>query len=294
MQRRRVLYLSCEDREDILHWRLSRICAHLGVKIVDLKDWLELIDLVGCDTLLWDRDPSTGNTITPAYGELDQRFRDTGRQIVFVDGIADVYGGGESTRGEVKRFVNSLIKLIDPHAGAVVLIGHVAKPTANGIATSEGYSGTTGWHNSVRARWYLRPETVSEDGSAAERTGKLVLELQKSNHGSVDKQILFAWDDAARIFVGQTVASAMHLDKKLRDKTERDGILSAIGASIQAGVLVPAAVSGKRTSYHVLSVRPEFPATLKGDKMDGVKQDVRSNDNHLGRSAGYDCRWLAV
>jgi hypothetical protein len=28
--------------------------------------------------------------------------------------------------------------------------------------------------------------------------------------------------------------------------------------------------------------------------LDGVKQDVRSNDNHLGRSAGDDCRWLAV
>ena len=28
--RRRVLYLSCEDREGILHWRLSRICRHLA------------------------------------------------------------------------------------------------------------------------------------------------------------------------------------------------------------------------------------------------------------------------
>ena len=40
VERRRVLYLSCEDRADVLHWRLARICAqafredHRGVGLV--------------------------------------------------------------------------------------------------------------------------------------------------------------------------------------------------------------------------------------------------------------------
>jgi RecA-family ATPase len=29
--RRRVFYLSCEDRESVLHWRLAHICSYLGV-----------------------------------------------------------------------------------------------------------------------------------------------------------------------------------------------------------------------------------------------------------------------
>src|SRR5437762_14358171 len=35
-ERRRVLYLSCEDRESILHWRLANICAWLGLNLAEL------------------------------------------------------------------------------------------------------------------------------------------------------------------------------------------------------------------------------------------------------------------
>ena len=53
VEQRRVLYLSCEDREDILHWRLSRICAYLGVSMTQLAGWLDILDLVGRDSILW-------------------------------------------------------------------------------------------------------------------------------------------------------------------------------------------------------------------------------------------------
>jgi RecA-family ATPase len=71
---------------------------------------------------------------------------------LFVDGISDTYGGNENVKTDVKRYVNALVGLIPPVTGAVVLEGHVAKPAATNGQTTEGYSGTTGWHNSVRAR----------------------------------------------------------------------------------------------------------------------------------------------
>jgi hypothetical protein len=74
--RRRTMYLSCEDREGVLHWRLSRICAHLGVNIIDLKGWLDVIDLVGHDCVLWERAPRTGNALTPAYGQVQARIEE--------------------------------------------------------------------------------------------------------------------------------------------------------------------------------------------------------------------------
>lgn len=272
VERKFVKYLSCEDRENVLHWRLSRICKYEGIEIADLRGWLDLVDLVGHDTLLWHEDPRTGYSITPAYSELAARFEQTNRDVLFVDGISDTFGGNENSKIDVKRYVNALISLISPENGAVVLIGHVSKPTASGSnGTGEGYSGTTGWHNSVRARWYLYPESrTGEEGT--EKTGDLLLDLQKSNLGASDQSIRFSWDTAAHMFVGSTVAALSDFERKHRDRLERAGILDSLSASIAAGVRVPTAVQGRRTTYHVLSVRPEFPESLKGGNTPSVKR----------------------
>jgi hypothetical protein len=267
VKRRKVLFISCEDRADILHWRLTRICAHLGVDLARLRGWLEIVDLVGHDSILFALDPRTGHALTAAYGILAERMREYGSEVLVLDGITDTYGGNENARGEVKRFINMLLALIPP-GGALILIGHVNKATAGGSG-GEGYSGSTGWHNSVRARWYLHPETTQgEDGAQDERTGKLIFEVQKSNHGEVGAQIEFEWDESAHLFVGREVAGATHFDRIHRDRTERQGILSALKACAGSipPVVVPAAMTGQRTAFHVLSQRPEFPETLLSGK----------------------------
>lgn len=155
VERRRVLYLSCEDRKGVLHWRLTRICAHLSIDLASLRGWLEVIDLVGKDTVLCERDPRTGSTVTPAFGELERRMREHETQVLVIDGTSDTFGGNENSRSEVKRYVSALIGLVSAKDGAVLLVGHVNRQTASAGQTSEGYSGSTAWHNSVRARWYL-------------------------------------------------------------------------------------------------------------------------------------------
>lgn len=263
VERRRVLYLSCEDREPVLHWRLSRICAYLGINLAGLRGWLEVLDLVGRDTVLWERDPRTGYTITPAFGRLSEMVREHETEVLFVDGTADSFGGNENARGEVKRYVNALVGLIPPERGAVVLIAHVAKMTAAGAATSEGYSGSTAWHNAARARWYLYPERAQ--GDDGERTGDLILELQKSNHGRADQQIRFKWDEAAHLFVGKPIGNS-NFDRKHQDREEQAAIRRAIKACMDGGMNVPAAMTGPRTAFHVLIQRPEFPDTLRGSE----------------------------
>lgn len=257
VERCRVLYLSCEDREGVLHWRLARICAHLGITLADLTGWLEIIDLVGHDTILYqpgrDRSP-----LTAAYEELRSKMESLSTQILFVDGISDTYDGNENARAEVKAYINALLALISADDGAVVLVGHVSKPsTVN--KTSEGYSGSTGWHNSVRARWYLYPETKAADDNRQDRTGKLILELQKSNLGPTDRAVMFEWDDAAGLYAGREMEEESNFDRNYRDREERDGILAGLKACKDH---VPAATSGQRTAYHVLSVQPNFPKSL--------------------------------
>lgn len=260
---RRVIYLSCEDRESVLHWRLARICAHLNVQLDGLHESLDVVDLVGHDAVLWERDPSTRSALTAPYGQLDCLIKSHHSEVLFVDGISDTYAGAGGSKTDVKRYVNALVALIPPERGAVVLVGHIDKKSAKEGAGSEGYDGTTGWHNSVRARWYLYPETESSDEGDRQRTGDLLLELQKSNLGRIDQSMRFAWSDEAHIFVGREVASASAFDRAHRERVEERDLLRAFSECAAKEIPVPAATSGQRTAYHVLSATKAFPDTLK-------------------------------
>lgn len=266
--RRRVLYLSCEDRADVLHWRLSRIATREGINLSSLSERLDVLDLVGRDTVLWERDPRTGFSTTPAYGRLHESMRRYRAEVLIVDGVADTFGGNENARGEVKRYINSLAALI-PLTGAVLLVAHVAKPTASGTSTSEGYSGSTSWHNSVRARWYLSAEVAKGDeDERPERTGRLMLELQKSNLGRAEGSLAFRWDEDAHMFLAEQNTPSV-FDRKVQEREERAGILRAFQACAEFApvIVVPAALQGPRTALHVLQARPEFPDSLRSGKL---------------------------
>ncbi len=267
--RRKVLFVSCEDRRDILHWRLARICAYLSVKIEQLDGWLQILDLVGRDSILFSPDPRTGHALTAGYGVLAERMAAYKTDILVLDGIVDVFGGNENARVEVKQFVNSLLALISPYTGAVILIGHVNKISAANAANGDGYSGSTAWHNSARARWYLFAEAArDEDGEGSERPGKLTLELQKSNHGKAGLQIEFEWDSDAHLLLPKSRDSSAHFDRIHLERTERLGILAALNACARNApqIVVPGAMTGQRTALHVLSQRPEFPPSLRAGK----------------------------
>lgn len=254
VQKRRVLYLSCEDRESVIHWRLARLCEYRDISMPTLAGSLAVLDLVGHDTLLWLR---AGAPPPAAYEFLREHMQR--HDVLIVDGISDTFAGNENARAEVKAFVNSLLALITL-TGAVVIIGHVNRQTAEGTGR-EGFSGSTGWHNSVRARWYLAPETANGE----ERTGNLILELQKSNHsGGQGERIKLAWDSFAHVHVGELVGNRTRRDRQQADKTEQAAILEALRACVASGDYCPAAHTGRRTAWHVLSARKGFPDTLGG------------------------------
>lgn len=260
VERRRVLYLSCEDRVSVLHWRLSRICAYLGVKLTDLNGWLDIIDLVGHGTIVY-QPGREGVHLTGAYRQLAARMKACSTQVLMVDGISDTYDGNENARAEVKAYVNALLALIPPEDGAVLLIGHIDKQSAKGGGNSEGYSGSTAWNNAVRARWYLYPETRIIEGGRTEATGKTMVELQKSNLGPAGGAMSFEWDDSAKLFVGQINQAESNFDKNYREREEQTAILTMM-IEVANNSYIPAASMGNRTAYHVLSVHPNFPPNL--------------------------------
>lgn len=73
------------------------------------------------------------------------------------------------------------------------------------------------------------------------------------------------WDDKAMAEqLGMVTFDRKHQDRVERE--ERDGILRAFQACAAAmpSIAVPAATTGPRTAYHVLSAQPDFPETLRG------------------------------
>jgi KaiC/GvpD/RAD55 family RecA-like ATPase len=250
--RRRVVYVALEDGRNVLHWRLGRICARLGASMADLAGGLTLIDAshAEAEMVIETRD---GPVLTGAYDWVRELMREA--QVLVIDGASDAYGASEIVRRHVRYYIRALRRLI-PQDGAVLILAHVDKASAKNAETREGYSGSTAWNNSVRARWYLRSE--GEDGG-------LLLELIKANHARAGAQIRFRWDTAAMLYVADAAPADGGIVGSIRERTEREGILAAMRECAAAGLAVPSATSGRRTTYHVLASQPSFPESLRDD-----------------------------
>ncbi|MBA2412563.1 MAG: AAA family ATPase [Burkholderiaceae bacterium] len=255
VQRQRIVYFSLEDGADVLHWRLSRVCSWLGVEMEALAGWLTVVDATTGEMSLMV-ETRDGPSLTSAYAWLKERVQPGYGAVI--DGASDAFDGDENARRSVRRFVRVLRRLIGPD-GFVLLLAHVDKATVRAGNSTQGYSGSTAWSNSVRARWYLRPD--GEDGS-------LLLELQKANHAPAGASMRLQWNESAHLFVGELAMPASKLDRELADSDERAAILDALRgcADSQPVVVVPAALTGQRTAHHVLCVRPEFPDSLRSGK----------------------------
>lgn len=269
VQRRKVAFASLEDGESVLHWRLARACAWLGVDLAGLAGWLEVFDASSAEAALI-RDTREGAELTPAYDALATLAAGFGG--VVIDGASDAFDANENERRAVRKFIRALRKLVPPE-GFVLLLAHVDKFTARGNETTQAYSGSTAWSNSVRARWALQPESQGEDGD-------LLLTVQKSNHGKPGAQLRLQWNESAHVFVGALAMPTSRLERDLAEADEREAILAALRTCTAAGNIVPAAMSGNRTAFHVLSAQAAFPASLRADS-GAVRKRFRQQVEHL-------------
>jgi RecA-family ATPase len=89
--------------------------------------------------------------------------------------------------------------------GGLVLVSH---PSLTGIATGTGLSGSTQWHNSVRAREVLKPvkSKKENDGDEAADTNLRVLEFHKNNYGPMSESIPLRYKDGLFLPVNQSTA----------------------------------------------------------------------------------------
>lgn len=191
VMRCKVLGAFCEDDSDELHRRQSAINRAFGVDFGDLER-MRWISRVGRDNLLMTFAADGRGEQTPFALQLFEEAKETGVQLLVVDTAADVFGGNEIIRPQVRQFIGMLTGWAQAINGAVVLLAH---PSQTGKNTGSGDGGSTAWSNSVRSRLYLtRPDAVNGEQPDAD---KRTLSRMKSNYAAIGGMLNLRYDDGA-------------------------------------------------------------------------------------------------
>jgi RecA-family ATPase len=220
---------------------------------------------------------------------VKEKVSKAGAEVVLIDGIADVYDANESDRAKVKAFVRAMLRLIPP-TGAVILIGHVNRETARNAETTEGYRGTTGWHNPVRSRMYMRAASTTPGND------QFIVELQENQFGKKEFTLQVRFDEHVRVLAAD--------DRPLPgaaapNDADFDALVAIIRAADQRGDPVPAASTGQRTAFNVMSVQEIFPSIFEGKKASRCFRDaierLRSSDRiRVWSDKGPSRHWREV
>ena len=161
----------------------------MNVNPRDLAGKLHIVDGTENPELFMADSRNGSGAPTRAYSELRALVRQTGAGLVVIDNASDAFGGDEIVRRQVRAFIRSLNDIAKESDAAVVLLAHVNKTSArNGSGfggDSEGYSGSTAWHNSTRSRLFL----------SRNKDNTLSLEHQKNNLGRRQEPLTLLWPD---------------------------------------------------------------------------------------------------
>lgn len=185
-------YLGAEDDEQELHIRLNGIRQHFAVSYAELANsGFQMKSLFGEDAVLGAPNRSTG-LIEPTrlFHQLYEEAADTKPKSIAFDASADVFAGNEIDRLQVRQFVGLLRKLAGAANAAIILLSH---PSLTGISSGTGLSGSTAWHNSVRARMYLtspKPEAGEQPDSDLRE-----LAFKKNNYGPKGNSIILRYQN---------------------------------------------------------------------------------------------------
>lgn len=186
-----AIFIDAEDDVDEIHRRLAAICRHYGVTFKDLIDGgLHLISLVGDDAIL--ATATKGGKVEPTwrYRQLLEAAGDIKPKMIGIASSANVFAGEESSRPQVQQFIGLLTRIAIVANGALQLISH---PSLTGINTDTGLSGTTQWHNAVRARSYLKG-VKSEDEEPADSDLREIV-FKKNNYGPISESVTLRYQN---------------------------------------------------------------------------------------------------
>jgi RecA-family ATPase len=217
-----AVYFGAEDEQDELQRRCAAIASFYSFSLASMTN-LNLLSFAGLDPVLAMPTREGKIVATPLFDRLMEAAGDIKPRCLVLDTSADVYGGNEIDRTQVRAFVNMLRKLAITADGSVVLLAH---PSLTGINSGSGISGSTAWHNSVRARMYLKVPKDEDDNKPSDRRE---LQFLKNNYGPVAETLTLQWKNG--LFLPENSTSPLH---RAANEANADAVfLAVLGKLIQ-------------------------------------------------------------
>jgi RecA-family ATPase len=184
-----TIFIDAEDHADVLHRRLAAIIQHYGVSFSDLiRGGLHLISLAGEDAVLATASRNGKVEPTQLYRQILEAAGDIKPITIGIASSANVFAGNENDRNQVQQFIGLLTRLAILSKGSVNLISH---PSLTGITTDTGMSGTTQWHNAVRARMFLRGVKPAADEQPQGDLREII--FKKNQYGPISENVVLQY-----------------------------------------------------------------------------------------------------
>jgi RecA-family ATPase len=209
-----AIYFGAEDDADEIHRRVGDIAAHYRVTFADLvAGGLHLLSFAGKDAILGAANRAGIIEPTPLFHQIHKAVCEIMPKMLVIDTSADVFAGNENDRQQVRQFVGLLRRLAIEGNCSVLLCSH---PSLTGISSGSGLSGSTSWHNSVRARMFFKTATTDQGEEPDPELRELV--FMKNNYGPIGARVLLRWQNG--VFVpepGRGTIEKAAADRKVED-----------------------------------------------------------------------------
>lgn len=242
----RVIFYSAEDPAPVIRRRLARICRHMDVSPSELSSGILVLDATDSPTLY---DGAETHSLTAL--RLDVKEFNPG--AIIIDNASDTYDANEIERARVRAFIRLLASLSKTNNAAVMLLAHIDKQTVKSGGSSEGYSGSTAWHNSARSRLFL---SAKDD--------QLILEHQKSNLGLRSDPIYLRWTDCGLLELAEAPNGADH----------RETILRLISESYSRDIFISPSSNATNNVHKVLRLSADYPKGLSRDGLNTLMREL--------------------
>jgi RecA-family ATPase len=178
-----VVYISSEDERRDVRDNLRAILKARGKSLAHCTG-LHIISLADRDACLAGAASKTAKLEpTALWKALEGVIERRKPALVIFDALADLYGGDENIRRQVRAFIILLKRLAICLKVAVLLVAH---PSLAGINSGSGLSGSTDWHNGPRARLYLaKPKDADGKALDPDLRTLTVMKVQWAQEGTV-------------------------------------------------------------------------------------------------------------
>jgi hypothetical protein len=294
-----VLFFSGEDGTRVLRQRLAKICRAMKIHPAQLDGKLFLLDASDIDPALFRETKyfHAGKTFsqfeTVLLGELATLVQTLGAGLVVVDNASDAFDDDEIKRARVRAFIRALRTRLARPGRAVLLLAHINKLSASAGSKggAEDYSGSTGWHNSVRSRLSLTPD----------ETGLIIVHA-KANLGTKAEPVRLEWNDGvpmpagSSVDVGKEAVRAILLaTEKARDGADKDALVAIIQDFDGRGELITTAAQGPFTAFGLLKKLPTFPKNVDSHRLMVLLRELESSGRVFRREVRTPSRkWKEV